>query len=71
MMISIRLDKNMEKSLGDIASVTQQPKSALIREALAQYIEDKIDYFAAVKAMKKVHSTHSLEEVLAEFRDEL
>ena len=70
-MLSIRLDKNMEKSLEDIANITQQPKSVLIREALAQYIEDKLDYFSAIKAMKNMHTTYSLDEVLAEFKDEL
>lgn len=70
-MLSIRLDKNMEKSLEDIANIVQQPKSALIREALAQYIEDKLDYFSAVKAMKNMRTTYSLDEVLDEFKDEL
>ena len=70
-MLSIRLDKDMEKSLENIANVTQESKSTLIREALAQYIEDKLDYFAAVKAMKKMRSTCSLEEILTEFKDEL
>lgn len=70
-MLSIRLDKDMEKSLENIANITQESKSTLIREALAQYIEDKLDYFAAVKAMKKMRKTYSLDEVLAEFKDEL
>ena len=70
-MLSIRLDKNMEKSLEDIANITQKSKSTLIREALAQYIEDQLDYFAAVKAMKKMRKTYSLDEVLDEFKSEL
>ncbi len=70
-MLSIRLDKNMEKSLEDIANITQESKSTLIREALAQYIEDKLDYFAAVKAMKKMRKTYSIDEVLDEFKSEL
>ena len=70
-MLSIRLDRSMEKSLEDIANFLQQPKSTLIREALAQYIEDRLDYFSAVKAMKKMRETYSLDEVLEEFKDEL
>ncbi len=70
-MLSIRLNKNMEKSLEDIVNITQESKSNLVREALAQYIEDKLDYFAAAKAMKKMRSTYSVEEILAEFKDEL
>ena len=70
-MLSIRIDKNMEKSLEDIANITQQSKTALVKDALARYIEDKLDYFSAVKAMKRMRSTYSLDEVLDEFKDEL
>lgn len=70
-MLSIRLDEGMEKSLINIANATQKSKSSLIREALSQYIEDKLDYLSAVKAMKEIRSTYSLDEVLAEFKDEL
>ena len=70
-MLSIRLDKDIEQSLDDIASATKQSKSALIREAILQYIEDKSDYLSAAAAMKKISSTYSLDEVLSEFKDEL
>ena len=70
-MLSVRLDEDIEKSLNNIAIATQQSKSALIREAIVQYIEDKSDYLAAVAAMKKTQTTYPLDEVLAEFKDEL
>ncbi len=70
-MLSIRLDKDIEHSLNEIADATKQSKSALIREAILRYIEDKSDYLAAVAAMKKTQATYSLDEVLAEFKDEL
>ena len=64
-MLSIRLDKNMEKSLEDIANITQESKSTLIREALAQYIEDKfLQYLVAIPRQRfrcrKAFSTNLL-----------
>ena len=55
-MLSIRLDKDIEQSLDDIAIVTKQSKSALIREAILQYIEDKSDYLSAAAAMKNANN---------------
>lgn len=72
MMISIRLNKDIERSLDDIATVTHQTRSAMIRDAVLQYIEDKLDYMAAVRVLNAENQkTIPLEEVLAEFKDEL
>ena len=72
-MFSIRLDKNIERSLNELAALTQETKSAMIREAILQYIEDKLDYIAAVRALNdaKRQKTIPLEDVLAEFKDGL
>lgn len=70
-MFSIRLDKSIEKSLNDIADITHETKSSMIREAILQYIEDKMDYISAVRAINKSQNTISLENVLDEFKDEL
>ncbi|MBE6447202.1 MAG: ribbon-helix-helix protein, CopG family [Alphaproteobacteria bacterium] len=40
-MFSIRLDKNIERSLNELAALTQETKSAMIREAILQYIDYK------------------------------
>ena len=72
-MISIRLDKDIERSLDDIAAVTNKTRSAMIREAVLEYIEDKLDYIAAVRALNSTENqkTIPLEDVLEEFKDEL
>ena len=70
-MITLRLDDNTEKSINFIAKELKETKSTIIREAIQQYIEDKLDYLSAVKAMKTMKSTVSLDEVLEEFKDEL
>jgi predicted DNA-binding protein len=70
-MLSIRLDKNTEKSLTDIANATCTTKTALVREALEHYIEDKTDYILAAKSMKNMQKTFTLEEILQEFKNEL
>jgi predicted DNA-binding protein len=70
-MLSVRLDKNTEKSLTAMASAANTTKAALIRDAIRQYIEDKTDYLLAAQSMEKVQKTFSLEDVLREFKDEL
>jgi predicted DNA-binding protein len=70
-MLSIRLDKNTEKSLADIANATSTTKAALVREAIERYIEDETDYLLAARSMKKMQKTFSLEKVLQEFKNEL
>lgn len=72
-MFSIRLDKNIEQSLNDIAEITHETRSAMIREAILQYIEDKLDYISAVRALNNAKDQKAipLEDVLSEFKDEL
>jgi predicted DNA-binding protein len=70
-MISIRLDKSTEKSLTDIANAMYTTKTALVREAIEHYIEDKADYLLAARTVKKMQTAYSLEEVLQEFKNEL
>ena len=69
-MITLRLDKNTEKLIDLIADTLKETKSTIIREAIQQYIEDKLDYLDAVKAMKKKQHTVPLEDVLEEFKNE-
>ena len=70
-MISIRLDEDLEKTLDSISMEIKKSKSEIVREALWEYIEDKLDYLAAIKALKNTKSTVSLETVLSEFKHEL
>ncbi|MDR2795013.1 MAG: ribbon-helix-helix domain-containing protein [Holosporaceae bacterium] len=70
-MLSIRLDKNLEQSLAEIADATNTTKTALMKEAITRYIDDKTDYILAARALKDVQTTFPLETVLQEFKDEL
>ena len=70
-MLSVKIDSDIEKSLKEIARATRRSKSDLIREALARYVEDSLDYLSAVAAMKKIQAIYSLNEVLEEFKDEI
>ncbi|MDR1560738.1 MAG: DUF6290 family protein [Holosporaceae bacterium] len=70
-MLSVRLDKNLEQSLAEIAAATNTTKTALMKEAIIRYINDKTDYILAAQSLKNVQTTFSLETVLQEFKDEL
>ena len=70
-MLSIRLDSDIEKSISALAAAMNETKSSVIRAALLQYIEDKTDYILAANALKNTKKRFSLEEVLAEFKNEL
>jgi predicted DNA-binding protein len=70
-MLSIRLDKNIEQSLAEIALATNTTKTALVKDAIARYVEDKTDYILAASSLKRMQTTFSLEEILQEFKNEL
>ena len=46
-MISVRLNKELEKELEEIAKITNRPKSFFIKEALKEYLEDVKDILDA------------------------
>ena len=48
-MLSVRLDKETEAKLNNIAKVTQRPKSFFVKEALKNYLDDLIDFYEAEK----------------------
>lgn len=70
-MLSIRLSKDLEDSLQKTSSLLNVTKSTLVTEAIKSYIQDKMDYLEAVNAIESSQKNYSLEEVLAEFKNEL
>ena len=70
-MFSIRLGKDLEKSLHDTSCLLNVSKSKLVKEAIEEYLLDKADYFDAIKVLQNDNKSHSLDEVLEEFKDEL
>ena len=70
-MLSIRLSKDLEKSLQDTSCLLNISKSTLIKKAIEEYLIDKADYLDAIKILKNDNKRYSLDEVLEEFKDEL
>ncbi len=70
-MLSIRLSKDLENSLQKTSALLNVTKSALVTEAIKSYIQDKLDYLEAASALESSQKNYSLEEVLAEFKNEL
>jgi len=64
MMISVRLPKEMENRINNLAKSTQRPKSFFIKEALANYLEDMEDYYDVLKRKNsKTREIISLKEL--------
>jgi RHH-type rel operon transcriptional repressor/antitoxin RelB len=64
MMISVRLPKEMENRINNLAKSTQRPKSFFVKEALANYLEDMEDYYDVLKRKNsKTREIISLEEL--------
>ena len=70
-MLSIRLSKDLEKSLQETSCLLNVSKSTLVKEAIEEYLIDKADYLDALKVLKNDNKRYSLDEVLEEFKDEL
>ena len=70
-MLSIRLDKSLEKSLETVAKAVNLTKTAFVRKAIEEFIVDKMDYLSAAYEMRQNQSTHSLDDILSEFKDDL
>ena len=63
-MISVRLPKEMENRIENLAKSTQRPKSFFVKEALANYLEDMEDYYDVLKRKNdKDRNLISLEEL--------
>ena len=63
-MISVRLPKEMENRINNLAKSTQRPKSFFVKEALANYLEDMEDYYDVLKRTNsKTREIISLEEL--------
>lgn len=61
--MNIRIDQELSAGLEQIAQRTGKTKTALVREAVAHYIEDMVDYQDAAMAKKKGGRTFSLADM--------
>jgi RHH-type rel operon transcriptional repressor/antitoxin RelB len=62
-MLAIRLPENIEARLGQLAQETGLTKTALVREAIHEHIDDLEDYYLAEARARKNRKTISLDNV--------
>ena len=62
-MLAIRLPDSIEERLNLLAAETGRTKTALAREAIAEYIDDLEDYYLAEARARKNRKTIRLEDV--------
>ena len=65
-MLAIRLDKELEQELDLIAKARGSNRSALVREAIIQFLEDNEDLQLAKESLSKMRSTKSLKQLRKE-----
>jgi len=65
-MLAIRLDKELEKALDLLAKTRGSNRSAVVREAIIQYLEDNEDIQLAKESLIKMNSTKSLKQLRKE-----
>jgi RHH-type rel operon transcriptional repressor/antitoxin RelB len=65
-MLAIRLDKELEKEIDLLAKTRGSNRSAVVREAIIQYLEDNEDIQLAKESLSKISSTKSLKQLRKE-----
>ena len=65
-MLAIRLDKELEKELDLLAKSRGSNRSAVVREAILQYLEDNEDLQLAKESLSKMNSTKWLRQLRKE-----
>ena len=65
-MLAIRLDKELEKEIDLLAKTRGSNRSAVVREAIIQYLEDNEDLQLAKESLSKMSSTKSLKQLRKE-----
>jgi RHH-type rel operon transcriptional repressor/antitoxin RelB len=53
-MLTIRLPNELEARLADMSARMQQPKSRIVKEAIAERLEELEDYSTAVEALAEL-----------------
>ena len=65
-MLAIRLDKRIEQELDMLAKIRGSNRSAVVREAIIQYLEDNEDLSLAKQAISQMKSTKPLNQLRKE-----
>jgi RHH-type rel operon transcriptional repressor/antitoxin RelB len=70
-MLAVNLTSEIEELLDAVAKQTGQTSSEFVRAAILEKLEDTEDYLVAVERVRTMGKTVPLEDVLAEFADDL
>lgn len=62
-MLEVELSPEMETALSAQAKRSRKSKATLVRNAVAQYLEDAADYQAVIESRKQRGRRHSLAQV--------
>ena len=65
-MLAIRLDKELEKEIDLLAKTRGSNRSAVVREAIIQYLEDNEDIQLAKESLINMKSSKSLKKLRKE-----
>jgi RHH-type transcriptional regulator, rel operon repressor / antitoxin RelB len=65
-MLAIRLDKQIEQELDMLAKVRGSNRSAVVREAILQYLEDNEDLALAKQAISQMKGSKPLKKMRKE-----
>lgn len=65
-MLAIRLDKELEREIDLLAKIRGSNRSAVIREAIVQYLEDNEDLELARMSLSDREGTKSLKQLREE-----
>jgi RHH-type rel operon transcriptional repressor/antitoxin RelB len=66
MTLSIRVNKDIELRLNQLANLTNRPKAFYLRKLIEDNLDDLEDYYLAEQADLKKEKTYTLEEVKQE-----
>ena len=65
-MLAVRLEPEIEARLNKLAKETGRSKSYYVKEAISNFLEDKMDYLLAIAVLEKKEPTTSLSDVRKE-----
>ncbi|MGB9437130.1 MAG: ribbon-helix-helix domain-containing protein [Desulfobacterales bacterium] len=65
-MLAIRLDKELEEEIDLLAKTRGSNRSAVVREAIIQYLEDNEDIQLAKECLSQMRSTKTLKQLRKE-----
>jgi len=66
MIVTVRLDDQLESRLDKLASETHRSKSFYIKKAIKEYLDDREDYLLALAVYEKEEPTTNLADIRKE-----